>query len=85
VLFLVIYVILMSFGAGTAIPGGLFVPSILVGPAHACTLPACTHVFRFRLRPPTLSRVHILDERQRRPFQQAGRRVCRMPSRLAGP
>jgi hypothetical protein len=24
------YVILMSFGAGTAIPGGLFVPSILV-------------------------------------------------------
>ncbi|KIY91894.1 Chloride channel protein CLC-d [Monoraphidium neglectum] len=31
VLFLVIYVILMSFGAGTAIPGGLFVPSILAG------------------------------------------------------
>lgn len=31
VLFLIIYVILMSIGAGTAIPGGLFVPSILVG------------------------------------------------------
>lgn len=30
VLFLIIYVILMSIGAGTAIPGGLFVPSILV-------------------------------------------------------
>lgn len=26
------YVILMSIGAGTAIPGGLFVPSILVRP-----------------------------------------------------
>ncbi|GBF97646.1 H(+) Cl(-) exchange transporter [Raphidocelis subcapitata] len=30
-LFLLVYVFLMSIGAGTAIPGGLFVPSILAG------------------------------------------------------
>lgn len=39
-LFLVIYVVLMSIGAGTAIPGGLFVPSILVrGRASNAALP----------------------------------------------
>ena len=32
-LFVVIYLILMSIGAGTAIPGGLFMPSIIVGAA----------------------------------------------------
>ncbi|WIA21477.1 hypothetical protein OEZ85_000682 [Tetradesmus obliquus] len=33
VLFVVIYLILMSVGAGVAIPGGLFMPSIMVGAA----------------------------------------------------
>ncbi|KAF6253336.1 chloride channel [Scenedesmus sp. NREL 46B-D3] len=33
VLFVVVYLILMSVGAGVAIPGGLFMPSIMVGAA----------------------------------------------------
>lgn len=41
VLFLVVYVLLMSVAAGTAIPGGLFVPSILV------RLPVCLFSFMF--------------------------------------
>jgi chloride channel 7 len=35
VLFVVIYLILMSVGAGVAIPGGLFMPSIMV--SACCT------------------------------------------------
>lgn len=30
-LFVVVYLILMSVGAGVAIPGGLFMPSLIVG------------------------------------------------------
>jgi chloride channel 7 len=32
-LFVVIYLILMSVGAGVAIPGGLFMPSLIVSPS----------------------------------------------------
>lgn len=41
-LFVIIYLILMSVGAGVAIPGGLFMPSIMVGPATASL--AAVHV-----------------------------------------
>jgi chloride channel 7 len=36
VLFVVIYLILMSVGAGVAIPGGLFMPSIMVSACSRC-------------------------------------------------
>lgn len=35
-LFVVIYLILMSVGAGVAIPGGLFMPSLIVSQASPC-------------------------------------------------
>lgn len=56
-LFVIAYLVLMSVGAGVAIPGGLFMPSIMVGGAcRACCRPRCTPVCIARVRGACLHR-----------------------------
>jgi len=60
-LFVVVYIILMSVGAGVAIPGGLFMPSLIVSTSNVlvqpmrCNASAVTHTSHceFDCGPPT--------------------------------
>jgi hypothetical protein len=82
-LYLIMYVILMSFGAGTAIPGGLFVPSILVRRAPGpCSTPAGALRTMHRMRPPAACQ--LLGSPRARPAANLSRPNARAPPPCPG-